>query len=198
MSRTLFLLLFLTAACAPMTRLPAYAPDTAQVRLWREETATVPPGWKFLTTLTVSVRGAIWNGGLDPLDEVSSVIFTRDTTDGPAMLVMSTATKTGGNIIFRYLGGDKLSLDNRLYREAIYGLESETGDGEYARYLEALRSAGLSPAATYRVRVLDRLPVDTALIRIMECTPGTASVPLPPFAELYPQEHLEPFLNVRF
>ena len=37
------------------------------------------------------------------------------------------------------------------------------------------------------VRVLDRLPTDRVLVRIMELTPGEGTLELPPFAELYPQ-----------
>lgn len=187
---TLFVLLI--PACAPTPMGERYRPGAETIRLWRNEPIPLEPQWRYLGQEKVSVRGEIWDSMLTPADEVSSLVFVREDKGTPEFLILSRVVKTGPLEIFRYLGGSKTVIGGYPYREAAYELASDTTDPEYRRYLDAVRAAGFTPAPSYRVRVLDRLPVDTAMVRIMELSPGSGFARLPAYGKLYPQERLEP------
>jgi hypothetical protein len=181
----------LLAACAPAPLSSLYRSGAGEVFLWRSEPVPVEPGWRYVGSQAITVRGTVWNTSLAPADEVQTLIFIRDGQDAPSILLLSRVVKTGQTEIFTVLGGSKTLVRDLPYRETHYGLASETVDPEYRRYFDAVRQAGLIPAPTYAVRILDRLPLDTALVRIMELTPADVKADLPSFGKLYPQERLE-------
>lgn len=189
--RILFLALILLAACAPAPLSSLYQPEAGEVFLWRSEPVPIDPDWQYVGSQKVTVRGTVWNSHLAPADEIQTLIFVRGGQDAPSILLLSRVIKTGQTEIFSVLGGSKTLVRDLPYRETRYGLASETTDPEYRRYFEVIREAGLVPAPTYGVRILDRLPLDTALVRIMELTPAKVNADMPPFGKLYPQEKLE-------
>lgn len=191
--RLLLFALMLLAACAPAPFSSLYQPDAGEVFLWRSEPVPIDPGWRYVGTQSVTVRGSIWNSSLTPADMIQTLIFARDGQDAPSILLLSRVIKTGQAEIFSVLGGSKTLVRDLPYRETHYGLASETSDPEYRRYFETVREAGLTPAPTYSVRILDRLSTDTTLVRIMELTPADVTSDLPPFGKLYTQEKLEIF-----
>jgi hypothetical protein len=181
----------LLAACAPAPLSGLYQPGAREIFLWRSESIPLEPGWRLVGTQKITVRGRVWNSNLTPADEVQTLIFAREGQDKSSILLLSRVAKIGTTEIFSFLGGTKALIQGLPYREARYGLASDTTDPEYRRYFEAVREAGLVPAPTYSVRILDRLPLDTALVRIMELTPADVHADLPSFGKLYPQEKLE-------
>lgn len=185
--------LTLILACSHTPFSERYQPGADTVFLWRNEPIPLEPDWRYLDEEKVLVRGEIQDSILTPVDEVRSLIFVREGQEPPAILILSRVIKTSQVDIFRYLGGIKKDIEGYPYREAAYGLSSDSTDPEYGKYLEKIRAAGLTPAPEYRVRVLDRLPVDTTLVRIMELTPGKAHLTLPAYGKLYPQERRELF-----
>jgi hypothetical protein len=191
-------LVLLVPACSPTPFSGRYQPGADRVFLWRGEPIPLEPQWRYLGQEKVTVRGEIWDSNLTPVDEVTSLIFVREDRDAPEFLILSRVIKTSQIEIFRYLGGTKAVIEGYPYREELYALSSDTTDPEYRRYLDTIRAAGITPASTYKVKVLDRLPVDTAMVRIMELRPGKGQPPLPAYGKLYPQERLEllqrPFL----
>lgn len=190
--------LTLTAACSHTPFSERYQPGSDTVFLWQDEPIPIEPGWKYLDEATVSVRGKIHDTSLTPIDVVRSLIFVRDGETHPSILILSRVIKTNQVDIFRFLGGTKTIIAGYPYREATYGLSADSADPEYGQYLERIRAAGLIPAPEYTVRVLDRLPVDTALVRIMEVTPGKTHLALPAYGKLYPQERAQLFHRQRF
>lgn len=186
------LVLTILAACARGHLADRHQPGASEISLWRDERIPLAPDWRFLDAERIPVRGAIWNSNLSPSDQIDTLIFTRATDSGTAILLLSRVDKTGRLEIFRYLGGTKTEMGGQTYREARYGLDANSTDPEYMRYFMAMSQAGVPLAENYVVRVLDRLPVDTTLIRVMELTPGPAAPPLPNYGMLYPQERKEP------
>ena len=185
--------LTLILACSHTPFSERYQPGADTIFLWRDEPIPLEPEWRYLDEAKVFVRGEIQDSILTPVDEVRSLIFVREGQEPPAILILSRVIKTSQVDIFRYLGGNKKNIESYPYREAAYGLSTNSTDPEYGQYLEIIRAAGLTPAPEYRVRVLDRLPVDTTLVRIMELTPGKAHLTLPAYGKLYPQERRELF-----
>lgn len=185
--------LFLASACSHTPLGERYRPGAETISLWQNEPIPLEPGWRYLGEEKASVRGELLDSSLTPIDEVRSLLFVRETGQAPEFLILSRVIKASQIEIFRYLGGTKTDIEGFPYRETLYGLNADTADPEYRRYFEKIRAAGISPAPAYKVRVLDRLPVDTALVRIMELTPGVRFQTLPAFGNLYPQERLEPF-----
>ncbi|MBE1424617.1 hypothetical protein H4684_001251 [Desulfomicrobium macestii] len=185
--------LTLILACSHTPFNERYQPGAETIFLWRDEPIPLEPEWRYLDEAKVFVRGEIQDSILTPVDEVRSLIFVREGQEPPAILILSRVIKTSQVDIFRYLGGNKKDIEGYPYREAAYGLSSDSTDPEYGQYFEKIRAAGLTPAPEYRVRVLDRLPVDTTLVRIMELTPGKAHLTLPAYGKLYPQERRELF-----
>jgi hypothetical protein len=183
--------LILITACSHAPFSERYQPGSDTIYLWQNEPIPLQPEWRYLGEETVGVRGEILDAALIPIDQIRSLIFVRG--ENPEFLILSQVTKTSQTEIFRYLGGSKTLVEGYPYRENVYGLSAATTDPEYRRYFEKIRAAGISPAPEYSVRVLDRLPVDTTLVRIMELAPGNSSLALPAYGKLYPQERLEPF-----
>ncbi len=180
--------LIFISACSHTPFGDRYQPGADTVFLWRDEPIPLEPGWRYLDEVKVLVRGELQDSFLTPVDHVKSLIFVRETQEAPAILILSRVVKTSQVDIFRYLGGTKTDIEGYTYRENAYGLSSDSTDPEYRQYFEKIRAAGLTPAPEYKVRILDRLPVDTALIRIMELTPGKSHLVLPAYGKLYPQE----------
>jgi hypothetical protein len=190
-------LLLLAPACSTTPFSGRYQPGADTIFLWRGEPIPLEAQWRYLVEEKISVRGEIWDSILTPVDEVESLIFMREDRGVPEFLILSRVIKTSQIEIFRYLGGTKAILEGYPYREDSYALSSDTTDPEYRRYLDKIRAAGITPAPTYKVKVLDRLPVDTAMVRIMELSPGQGHRQLPAYGKLYPQERLE-LLQRRF
>jgi hypothetical protein len=190
-------LLLLVPACSSTPFSERYQSGADTVFLWRDEPIPLAPQWRYLGEEKITVRGEIWDSILTPVDEVNSLLFVREDRGAPEFLILSRVMKTSQTEIFRYLGGMKTLIEGYPYREASYALSSDTTDPEYRRYLEKIRAAGFTPAPAYKVRVLDRLPVDTAMVRIMEFSPGGGTQQLPAYGRLYPQERLE-LLQRRF
>jgi len=190
------IVLVLLLACSHTPFNERYQPGSDTIHLWRGEPIPLHPEWRYLGEEKVGVRGEIQDSSLIALDQIRSLIFVRG--EEPEFLILSLVTKTSQTEIFRYLGGTKTPIEGYPYRENVYGLSADTRDPEYRRYFEKIRAAGISPAQEYTVRVLDRLPVDTALVRIMELAPGNSSYALPAYGKLYPQERLEPLPRRNF
>lgn len=187
----MLLALVLLAGCAHTKFEDRYTPGAKEVSLWGSEVIPIDPEWRFVGVERVTVAGVIWNSSFPPVDDIETMLFVRDTEGGPAILALSRVVKIGDIEVFLPLGGFKTTLGDRIYREDIFGLSSQTTDPEYRRYFEKLSAAGVKTAPEYRVRVLDRLPFDTILVRVMEFTPGQASSSLPTYGKLYPQERRE-------
>lgn len=190
-------LVLLAPACSPTPFSARYQPGADTIFLWQGEPIPLEAQWRYLGEERISVRGEIWDSFLIPVDEISSLIFMREDRGDPEFLILSRVMKTSQIEIFRYLGGTKAIIEGYPYREESYALFSDTTDPEYRRYLDKIRAAGITPAPTYKVKILDRLPVDTAMVRIMEFSPGTGYRQLPAYGKLYPQERLE-LLQRRF
>lgn len=182
--------LWVGCAHAPFT--DRFNPETNEATLWGSETIPLEPGWRLIGVEKINLRGRIWDSFLVPIDEMQTMILVRGEEKEPSILLLSRVVKTGQTEIFTFLGGTKTILGDRPYRENLYGLTSDTADPEYRRYLEKVRAAGISLAPSYQVRVLDRLPHDTVMVRVMELTPGNATSILPSFGKMYPQEIQEP------
>jgi len=183
--------LTLLAGCAYTPFEERYRPGARDVSLWQSETIPLEPQWRYIGVEQVTVRGKIWDTSLVPMDQMQTMIFVQEGEKGPSILLLSRVVKTGYDGIFKFLGGTKTTLGDQSYRESLYALSPDTTDPEYRRYMDAVRNAGLTLAPDYRVRVLDRLPLDTVLVRVMELTPGEGSHALPSFGKLYPQERQE-------
>lgn len=182
----------LISACSHVPFSERYQPGAETLYLWRGEPIPLEAHWRYLGEEKISVRGKLWNSFLTPVDRVRSLVFMRDDRDAPEFLILSQVEKTSRIEVFRFLGGSKTIIGGYPYREDLYALSADTTDPEYRRYVEAIRAAGITPAPSYKVRVLDRLPVDSTLVRIMELTPGAGHRPLPAYGALYPQERLDP------
>lgn len=191
----LIIILALLAGCSATRFADRYQPGASEVVLWSDERIPIEPGWRFLGTETVSVRGDIRDTALSAIDHMQSLVFVREGERVPSILLLSRVIKTGDTEVFVFLGGTKTALGDETYRENSFSLSGETTDQEYRRYLERVRAEGLGVAPNYTVRVLDRLPVDSVLVRVMELTPGDGPSPLPAYGKLYPQERLDPILN---
>jgi len=185
--------LALLTSCTHAPFAEKYEPGSGEVALWNNEIVTVDSQWRYIGTQSATVRGKVRDVNLWPTDQVQTMLFVRGDRTSPSVLALSRVVKGAGLDTFVYLGSPKTEVNGREYREGLYSLSSKTQDPEYSRYFEALRATGQSPAPNYRVRVLDRLPTDRVLVRIMELTPGEGTLELPPFAELYPQDREEPF-----
>jgi len=185
------LALILLFACSYTPLGERYQPGSDTIFLWQNEPIPLQPQWRYLGEEKIGVRGEILDSSLIALDEIRSIIFVHG--EEPKFLILSLVTKTSQTEIFRYLGGNKTLIEGYPYRETVYGLSATTTDPEYRRYFETIRTAGISPAQDYTVRVLDRLPVDKTLVRIMELAPGKSSLALLAYGKLYPQERLELF-----
>lgn len=185
----------LLAGCAGTQFADRYQPGAAEVVLWGSESIPIEPGWRFVGDEQVTVRGKIWNASLTPVDLVQTLVFVREG-DGPAsILLLSRVIKTKPWEVFTFLGGSKTDLGGREYRESLYYLSSSTTDPEYRRYLAKAAGAGVALSPSYRISVMDRLPLDTVLVRVMELTPGEGASQLPPYDQLYPQERLDPVIR---
>ena len=191
----MLILLAVLTGCAASPYADRYRPGAAEVVLWGSESIPIEPGWRYIGDEQVSVRGKIRDTALTPVDFVQTLVFVKEGEGPASILLLSRVVKTAGREVFVFLGGDKTELGGRDYRESLYYLSSSTTDPEYRRYLAKAASAGGTLASSYRVRVLDRLPVDTVLTRVMELTPGEGASQLPPFARLYPQERLDPIIR---
>lgn len=195
--KRLILVLFLLTACTASRFTELYQPGATHVSLWRSESIPLDAGWKYLGAERVTVRGQIWNSSLMPADEMQTMIFVRQEAGIPSLLFLSRVIKTSQTEIFTFLGGTKTVLNGTSYRESEYSLTSNSTDPEYRRYFELVRTTGHALAPGYSVRVLDRLPLDTVLVRSMELTPSETISTLPPFARLYQQEQIETLLRLR-
>lgn len=188
-------LLAVLAGCAATPFADRYTPGATEVVLWGSESIPIGPEWRFIGEEQASVRGKIRDTTLTPVDFVQTLVFVQEGEGPASILLLSRVIKTAGREVFVFLDGDKTELGGREYRESLYYLSSSTTDPEYRRYLAKASDAGITLASSYRVRVMDRLPVDTVLTRVMELTPGEGTSQLPPFARLYPQERLDPIIR---
>lgn len=183
------------AGCAGAPFANAYRPGATEVVLWGSESIPMEPGWRFVGDEQAMVRGKLRDTSLTPTDLVQTLIFVREGEEPARILLLSRVIKTSDREIFVFLGGSKTELGGREYRENLYFLSAATTDPEYRRYFAKVAGAGGSLAPSYRVRVLDRLPVDTVLVRVMELTPGDGTSELPPYGALYPQDLDEPVIR---
>ena len=188
-------LLAVLAGCAATPFADRYSPGATEVVLWGSESIPIGPEWRFIGEEQASVRGKIRDTTLTPVDFVQTLVFVQEGEGPASILLLSRVIKTAGREVFVFLDGDKTELGGREYRESLYYLSSSTTDPEYRSYLAKASGAGVTLASSYRVRVLDRLPVDTVLTRVMELTPGEGASQLPSFARLYPQERLDPIIR---
>ena len=184
----ILIVLAVTAGCAATPFADRYQPGASEVVIWGSEAIPIEPGWRFLGEEKVSVRGRFRDTALTPIDHLQTLVFAREGDGGPSILLMSRVVKTSPREVFVFLGGGKTVIDGRMYRDNLYGLSSDTADPEYRRYFDMVAAAGLTPAPSYSVRILDRLPVDSVLVRVMELTPAETASTLPPYGRLYPQE----------
>lgn len=183
------------AGCAGTKFADRYQPGAKEVVLWGSESIPIEPGWRFVGDEQVTVRGKIWDTFLTPFDLVQTLVFVREA-DGPAsILLLSRVIKTEPLEVFIFLGGDKTELGGKEYRESLYFLSSSTTDPEYRRYLAKVADVGVALAPSYRVRVLDRLPINSIMVRVMELTPRDGASQLPSYDALYPQERLDPLIR---
>lgn len=172
-----------------------YVPGTGEAHLWRSETTQIDPEWTFLGEKKITLRNPIVDSNLTVVNFIQSEIFVRSEPEVSDVLILSRAHTAGSAVTFSALGGTKVDHGDQIYRENIFGFFSNSTDPEYRRYFDMLRQNKIDLAPAYRVRVLDRLPVDTTLIRIMELTPAHTADTLPPFKKLYPQERQEKLLR---
>lgn len=188
-------ILAVLAGCAGTPFAERYQPGAGEVVLWGSEAVPIEPGWRFIGKEQVTVRGRIRDTVLTANDLVQTLVFVREGDAGPSIMLLSRVIKTGSREVFVFLGGAKTELNGREWRENLYTLSSAIEDPEYGAYLQKAASSGVGLAPAYSVRVLDRLPLDTVLLRVMELTPGDGASTLPPYARLYPQERHEPIVR---
>ncbi len=185
----LFLTLTFAAGCATTPFGERYQPGARDVTLWGSAKIPLDPVWHYVGAESITVRGDLRDTSLTPLDHMQTLVFVQKDETRPAILLLSRVIKSPGPEVFVFLDGAKTVLEGVTYRESLFSLSGQTSDPEYRRYLERINAEGHGLASHYSARVLDRLPVDQVLVRIMELTPakggGTA---LPPYARLYPQE----------
>ena len=194
----LILALTFAAGCATTPFGERYQAGAGEVTMWGSAKIPVDPAWRYVGSESITVRGDLRDTALAPLDHMQTLVFVRDGETRPAILLLSRVIKSPGPETFVFLGGAKTVLGDATYRESLYSLSGQTSDPEYKRYLERVNAEGHELAASYSVRVLDRLPVDQVLVRIMELTPGEAGgTALPAYARLYPQER-EDIIRRRF
>jgi hypothetical protein len=188
----LLLLIFLccTACAASSTGPENSRPGLRQVLL--------TPEWSYVGEQKITLRNPVADSTLTTTDFIRTEIFFRPDTDTPDVLLLSRVNKAGHAVIFSVLGGTKTEIEGRTYRENVFGVFSNSTDREYCRYFDMLRQNNIPLAPAYHVRVLDRLPVDTTLVRAMELTPARIADTLPPFGKLYPQEKEERFFRGSF
>jgi hypothetical protein len=181
--------LALAAGCATTPFGERYQPGATDVTLWGSTRIPIDPDWQYVGVEKITVRGNLRDTALTPLDHMQTLVFVRQGEETPSILLLSRVIKTPGPETFVFLGGSKTPLGDATYRESRFSLSGQTADPEYRRYLERVREAGHGLASGYAVRVLDRLPVDQVLVRVMELTPGEGGgSPLPAYGRLYPQE----------
>ncbi|MDY0274918.1 MAG: hypothetical protein RBR42_05695 [Desulfomicrobium sp.] len=189
----LYLLVVLVAGCASLDRDRQLVTEDGLVHLWGRETFPVDPEWEYLQTIKFDVQGQAWNALVQPQDKMQTMIFVRQDQEPPALLLLSRVNKLNRQVIYRPLGGHKTEINGRPFREQTFGLDADTDDLEYSKYVALVRDLGVALAPIYSVRVLDRLPLDTVLIRAMELYPGQATIKLPSYGKLYPQEIQDQF-----
>lgn len=187
--------LALLAGCAGTKFADRYQPGAKEVVLWNSESIPIEPGWRFVGDEQVTVRGRFWDTFLTPFDLVQTLVFVREADEPASILLLSRVIKTEPLEVFIFLGGDKTELGGIEYRESLYFLSSSTTDPEYSRYLAKVAGAGVALAPSYSVRVLDRLPLNSVMVRVMELTPSEGASQLPPYDKLYPQERLDPMIR---
>lgn len=181
-------ILAILAGCAGAPFAERYRPGATEVVMWGSESVPIEPGWRFIGDEQLIVRGKIRDTSLTASDQMQSLVFVREGNGPASILLVSRVFKTAEREIFVFLDGSKTDLGGREYRESLYFLSSSTTDPEYRRYFEKVAGAGVALSPSYRVKVLDRLPLDTVLVRVMELTPGEGTSQLPPYGKLYPQE----------
>jgi hypothetical protein len=183
------------AGCAGTPFVDSYRPGATEVVLWGPESIPMEPGWRFVGDEQVMVRGKLRDTYLTPVDLVQTLVFVREGEEPARILLFSRVIKTTDREVFVFLGGSKTQLGGREYRDSLFFLSAATTDPEYERYFAKVAGTGAALAPSYRVRVLDRLPVDTVLVRIMGLTPGEGASQLPPYGKLYPQDLDEPVIR---
>lgn len=191
----LILMLLFLGACASGPVCPS---GQGESRSWSSGIIPVSPDWTRLGEIKVALRSPVSDSTLTTADSIRTEIFFRPGPDTPDILLLSRVRKTGSTVAFSFLGGHKTSFGGRYWRENTSGLFSNSTDPEYRRYFDMLRAKNVSLAPAYRVRVLDRLPVETALVRVMEFSPARTASTLPPFRRLYPQERRERIVRPSF
>lgn len=187
--------LALLAGCAGASFGERYRPGDAEVAMWGTESIPIGPGWRFIGEEQATVRGRVRDTTLTTTDLMQTLVFVREGDGADSILLLSRVVKGADRELFVFLGGSKVELGGRPYRESLYYLSSSTADPEYRRYFAKAAGAGVALSPSYRVRVLDRLPVDTVLVRVMELTAGDGASQLPPFGRMYPQERHEPIIR---
>lgn len=186
------LLSLMLPACGTQHASFVYTPGAETLTLWHDEQIPLDPNWRYVDTTMFLVQGKMWNSYLSIADPMETMLFARPTEAGQEILLVSRVAKVQALSTFIFLNGTKQEYGSHLYRQAYYALCPDTSDSEYRRYFALLHTAGIPLAQSYRVEVLDRLPLDTTLVRIMRLYPGTEQLPLPSYAKLYPQERHEP------
>ncbi len=185
------LVLAILTGCAHPSFEQRHLPENGMITFWGEEHIPIGPEWTLQGPVKIMVRGSIENSNLQPADLIQTLVYSTQEESSPSILLLTRATSAGTLANYRYLGGNKVEHGNTIYRETLYSLDADSTDPEYRRYFDLIRTKGREPAPSYLVRVLDRLPVDTVLIRIMELSPGQGHAPLPSYGRLYPQERNE-------
>jgi len=194
----LLIVLALLAGCSATPFADRYQPGASDVTLWGSERIPLDPAWRYVGPENLTVRGDLRDTALTPLDHMQTLIFVRGDEEAPSILLLSRVIKSPGLEEFVFLGGTKTLLGDVSYRESGFTLSKQTEDPEYRRYLDRVHAGGIPLASGYSVRVLDRLPTNQVLVRIMELTPDEGGgTSLPAYGRLYPQE-LEDVIRNRF
>lgn len=194
----LVIVLALLAGCAATPFAERYRPGASEVTLWGAERIPLDPAWRYVGAESLTVRGDLRDTSLTPLDHMQTLIFVREDEKAASILLLSRVVKSPGLEKFVFLGGTKTTFGDVSYRESGFTLSEQTEDAEYRRYLDRVRAEGLPLAPGYSVRILDRLPADQVLVRVMELTPGEGGgTSMPAYGRLYPQE-VEDLIRNRF
>jgi hypothetical protein len=174
-------------ACSPTPLSGRYQPGADKVFCGGENPFPWKPGWRYLGEEKISVRGEIWDSILTPVDEVRSLIFVReDRRPGNPDPFPGRQDQPDRDFPLPGRNQDRSSKAYPYREEAPMAClrtrrtRNTGGTGHDPRSRD-------HPGPSYAVKVLDRLPVDTAMVRIMELTPDRGSQNCPHTASSTPR-----------
>ena len=155
------------SGCAGM-QADKWQPTERTLDLYTHYTLQVPDGYTYAGKAFTYAR----TEGVSPVvsirDRFESYIFTQKNGQ---VLFLQVNRKFRKAYNFRFLGGDKVEIGGRKWRNADYVLPVDTTDREYREYMTWLKAKNIELPKQYNVSVQDKLASEFVLLRIMTFTP---------------------------